>query len=92
MNREDITELHYITPIENVPSILEYGILSNRKAARLPHTSVAMEEVQDRRRNKQIPGARSLHNYVNLYFDAHNPMLNKCRKCNDVIWGLVQSE
>lgn len=85
MNRADITELHCITPIENVQSILEHGILSNRKAARLAHTSVAMEEVQDRRRNKQIPGARALHEYVNLYFDAHNPMLSKCRKYNDVL-------
>lgn len=85
MNRADVSELHYITPIENVPSILEHGILANRQAARLTHTSVAMEEVQDRRRNKQIPGARPLHEYANLYFDAHNPMLSRRRDQNDVI-------
>lgn len=85
MNRADIAELQYITPIENVPSILEHGILSNRQAARMAHASVAMEEVQDRRRNKQIPGAGPLHEYANLYFDAHNPMLSKRRSQNDVI-------
>jgi hypothetical protein len=85
VNRADISELHYITPIENVLSILEHGILSNRQAARVSHTSVAMEEVQDRRRNKQIPGARPLHEYANLYFDAHNPMLSRRRDQNDVI-------
>ncbi len=81
----DVSELHYITPIENVPSILTHGILSNRRAAHLAHASVAMEEVQDRRRDKRIPGARPLHEYVNLYFDAHNPMLSKRRAQNDVI-------
>jgi hypothetical protein len=44
-----------------------------------------MTEVQDRRRDKRIPGARPLHEYVNLYFDAHNPMLSKRRAQNDVI-------
>ncbi len=85
MNRQDITELHFITAIENVPSILEHGILSNRRAARLAHQSVAMKEVQDRRRDKRIPGARLLHEYANLYFDAHNPMLSRRRNMNDSI-------
>lgn len=85
MNRGDITELYYIVPIETVPSIMEHGILSNRRAARLPHRSVAMQEIQERRKDKQIPNARPLHEYVNLYFDAHNPMLSKCRAHNDTI-------
>ncbi|HSE58844.1 MAG TPA: DUF4433 domain-containing protein [Nitrospiraceae bacterium] len=59
--------------------------LTHRKAATLPHRSVAMEEIQDRRREKRIPNARALHDYVNLYFDAHNPMLSKCRRHNDSI-------
>jgi len=44
-----------------------------------------MPEIQARRSNKQIPGARSLHDYANLYFDAHNPMLSRCRQRNDEI-------
>jgi hypothetical protein len=41
-----------------------------------------MQEVQDLRDNKQIPGARQLHEYANLYFDAHNPMLSRRREQN----------
>lgn len=85
MNRADVAELHYITPIANVPSIIERGIMSHRRAKQVLHHSVAMPEIQDRRRNKQIPGARPLHEYANLYFDAHNPMLSKCRGHNDGI-------
>jgi hypothetical protein len=82
MIRSDITELHYIAPIENVPSILEHGILSHNQAKKIDHNSVAMREIQERRKDKQIPGARRLHDYANLYFDAHNPMLSKCRAHN----------
>jgi len=85
LERTDITELHYITPIANVPSIIKYGILSNKLSQKLPHESLAMEEIQSRRKNKQIPGARKLHEYANFYFDAHNPMLSKRRDQNDQI-------
>jgi len=80
MNRAGVQELHYITAIANVPSILQHGILSHTLAAQLVHDSVAMPEIQERRKNRQIPGARTLHEYANLYFDAHNAMLSKCRK------------
>jgi len=83
MNRADVAELHYITPIANVPSIVQHGILSHNRARHLSHHSVAMQEVQDIRENKRIPGARPLHDYANLYFDAHNPMLSKRREHND---------
>lgn len=76
-------ELHFITAIANMPSILARGILSHRRARSCPHQSVAMPEIQERRKNKQIPGARSLHEYANLYFDAHNPMLSMRRTEND---------
>ena len=74
-------ELHYITPIENVPSILEYGILSNHGASEIPHKSVANEGVNSRREDVVIPGGSSLHKYVNLYFNARNPMMYTL-KCN----------
>lgn len=79
VNREDVQELQYITAIANVPSILRSGILSYRRAARIPHESVAMPEVQDKRSGKPVPGGRPLHEYVNLYFSARNPMLYKRR-------------
>lgn len=46
MIREDITKLHFVTAIENVPSMLEHGILSNGRATGLAHRSLAMPEVQ----------------------------------------------
>jgi hypothetical protein len=85
MTRDDVTELHFIAPIANVALIMEHGILCHKEAAQIEHHSVAMSEIQERRTNKQIPGAGHLHNYANLYFDAHNPMLSKLRAQNDDI-------
>ncbi|MBI4556713.1 MAG: DUF4433 domain-containing protein [Candidatus Hydrogenedentes bacterium] len=85
MKREDIRELHYVTPIDNVTTILQLGILSHVQASPVDHLSIAMEQIQAKRANKRIPGARRLHEYVNLYFDAHNPMLSKVRAQNDTI-------
>lgn len=78
MRREELDELHYITPIVNVASILSRGILSHQLAAKVPHESVAMQEVQDRRMNKIVPGTgKRLHDYANIYICARNPMLFK---------------
>jgi hypothetical protein len=70
-----VTEFQCIMPIVNLGSVLEHGILSYERAARLPHRSVAMQPVQDRRDQKQVPGGLRLHQYANLYFHARNPML-----------------
>jgi len=75
MTREELAELHYITPIENVPSILEHGILSNRRARRFGPKSIAKQEVQDLRAKVRVPGGRPLHEYANLYICARNPMM-----------------
>lgn len=75
MTRDELDELHYITPIANVPEILRRGILSNRKSKSIRHQSVAMQEVQDLRAKVVVPGGRPLHEYANLYITARNPML-----------------
>jgi len=85
LKRYDIQEFHYITPIDTVPSILQCGILCHNKAESIEHVSIAMPEIQERRKNKPIPGAGYLHDYVNLYIDAHNPMLSKRREQNNEI-------
>jgi hypothetical protein len=64
-------------PLENIPSVLKLGILSNERAAKVPHYSVALEIVQERRDHKHVPGGLKLHQYANLYFHARNPMLYK---------------
>ncbi len=67
-------------PINNLPSVLRVGILSHERAdAIVGHVSVAMQEVQDLRHMKTVPGGRRLHQYANLYFCARNPMLYKRR-------------
>ncbi len=75
MKRDDITELHYICPIETVPSILERGILSHKAASKVAHQSIANEAVQARRAQVKIPGGKKLHSYVNLYVNGRNPMM-----------------
>jgi len=72
-----VTELHCIMPIANIPSVLEHGLLSHEQASRLPHADVSMAAVQERRDRIHVPGGLRLHQYVNLYFDARNPMLFK---------------
>lgn len=80
MTRAQLTELGYIVPIATVPSILQHGILSHNRAAKLPHQDIAMQEVNDYRATVIVPapgGGRKLHEYANLYICPRNPMLLK---------------
>lgn len=72
-----VTEFQCIMPLENIPSVIKLGILSNERAAKIDHKSVAMEEVQEKRDVKHVPSGLKLHQYANLYFHARNPMLYK---------------
>jgi len=72
-----VAELHCIMPIKNIPSVMVHGILCHDEAEKLKHYSVAMQEIQDKRDNVQVPGGMKLHQYANLYFDARNPMMYK---------------
>src|SRR5438552_9835986 len=72
-----VKEFQSIMPLDNIPSVLKYGILSNERAEKLLHRSVAMQEVQERRDVRKVPGGLKLHQYANLYFHARNPMLFK---------------
>ena len=83
MNRDALTELHYITPLANVSSICKLGILSHQKARNRVHDSVAMPEIQEKRSQVIVPGGRRLHEYANLYICARNPMLRKRRDQHD---------
>ena len=89
INLIGIRNLHNIQPIETIPSILEHGILSHNRAEAIPHRSIASFLIQQRRENKQIPGGMKLHDYANLYFDAHNKMLSKLRSINNEIGILI---
>lgn len=62
-------------PIDNIPSVIENGLLSYYNAKSCSHISVALEEVQDRREEVRIPNGGKLHSYANLYFSCRNPMM-----------------
>ena len=51
MTSDDLEELHYITHMER-------GIFSHKKAERISHQSVAMDEIQDKRKKVVVPGGR----------------------------------
>lgn len=63
--------------MSNIGSVITHGILSYERAAVVGHHSVALQPVQDKRDQKQVPGGLKLHQYANLYFHARNPMLFK---------------
>ena len=80
-----IHDLYYISHISTIPSIFKKGILCHNQVSEIKHESVASPIIQQRRENKQIPGGMKLHDYANLYLDAHNPMLSKIRDQNNEI-------
>lgn len=77
MERGELTELHYITPMVNLASIMQAGLLCHHGVAKLTHQSVAMPELQDKRAKIVVPGGMALHSYVNLYICSRNPMMYK---------------
>jgi hypothetical protein len=50
-----LIEFQCIMPLENIPSVEKLGILSNERAAKVPHYSIAHEVVQERRDLKRVP-------------------------------------
>ncbi|MGR3973770.1 MAG: DarT ssDNA thymidine ADP-ribosyltransferase family protein [Candidatus Rhabdochlamydia sp.] len=77
-------ELHYITPIANLKTIFEKGILSHHRAHRIEHADISNQEVQGRRhmtsvhnsdRNGLGKRALTVHRYANFYLTAHNAMM-----------------
>lgn len=78
MKRADVKELHYITHIDNLRSIFQHGLLCHSKAAKVSRHSIADPAIQNLREKVVMPGGkRKLHDYVNLYFNARNPMMYK---------------
>lgn len=82
-NKTSKTGLYNIMPLNNIPSVLQNGILSYQLAKKISHQSVAMHNIQSKRDEVIIPNGMKLHEYANLYFDARNPMLYK-RKDEDI--------
>jgi hypothetical protein len=65
----DVTELHNIMPLDNIPSVLHRGILSYEQAAKINLNLLPLQKTI------QIPKGLKLHQYVSLYIDAYqSPM------------------
>ena len=77
-----------ITHIDNIPSIMQRGILCHEHVQKLKHRSIALEDVQDRRHRKRVPNGLLLHQYACLYFSPRNPMMFY-RKCHTEIFGMI---
>lgn len=75
MDRSQIGELFYITPVSNVGSIISTGVLSHTRAVEIGHRSVALDVIQEKRERVRVSPTRMLHDHANLYVCARNPMM-----------------
>ncbi|MEW6102219.1 MAG: DarT ssDNA thymidine ADP-ribosyltransferase family protein [bacterium] len=79
-----IKHLYYITHIDNLSSILNYGILSHHQVEerRINYTPIYDKEIIASRRNKILLNGKNLWDFANLYFQPRNPMLYRviCEK------------
>lgn len=83
--------LYNIAHIENLPSIMELGLLSHDGAASIPHKDISMSNVQARREDTYVTGNYTVHHYANLFFNYENPMFSTIRDERDNICVLVIS-
>jgi O-acetyl-ADP-ribose deacetylase (regulator of RNase III) len=74
--------LYYITHIDNLASILQFGILSHRliEQQKVKFTAIYDAEIVSRRENITTPQGKSLWDYANLYFQPRNPMLYRIKE------------
>ena len=95
MRTFDLVELYYITHIDNLPSILDEGILSHTRIEELnvPSTPIYNKDIVSRRKDKSTPDGKSLWDYANLYFQPRNPMMycvvHEKEKENLVVVGVL---
>ena len=75
--RREIRNLYYISPIENLRSILREGILSHAEVQRrgIPFTPIYDASIVETRQQRMAPDGRSLWHFANLYFQPRNAML-----------------
>ncbi len=96
MRTFDLVELYYITHIDNLPPILDEGILSHTRIEELnvPSTPIYNKDIVSRRKDKSTPDGKSLWDYANLYFQPRNPMMycvvHEKEKENLVVVGVLK--
>jgi hypothetical protein len=77
--------LHFMTPFENLGSILEHGLLSRNEvlARGVSFVDISDHAVQAHRRRPEPVFGRSIHDYVPLYLNHMNAMLYSRREIRD---------
>ena len=78
---KDIEELYYISDIDNVPSILDKGILSHNDVKDIPHKDISNKDIQALRKDKLVSidashTQLSLWSFVCLFAQPHNAMMH----------------
>jgi len=70
-------QLFYITHINNIPSILQKGILSHSiiENQEIKYTQIYDKEIISNRKDVRITDNKDLWEYANLYFQPRNAML-----------------
>lgn len=68
LDQYNINYLYHITQIENVSSIIKYGLLSRNK---IREKKICFKDIADQCVVNKEP---ELHNYVRLFFATHTPM------------------
>jgi len=84
MEQARLKELYYITHLDNLPSILERGILSHERIEKedIQVTPIYDDQIVKNRHDIETPDGKTLWSFVNLYYQPRNPMLYRvlCEK------------
>lgn len=81
MSKVSIRGLYYITHINNIPSILNLGILSHTRIMQdqVSFTPIYDKQIVAHRQKRIAPDGRSLWDFANLYFQPRNPMMYRVK-------------
>ncbi len=87
--KHDVTNLFYMTTLDNLESILKRGILCRRSAGKYPYNDISSNSVQSRR--------VKYHSFVQLFFADNTPMIYVCtdsnsEQCRKIILLEIASE
>ena len=92
-----IKSFYYITHVDNIPSIIEHGILSHAliEERKLSYTPIYDSGIVSNRKSKQTPDGKSLWDFANLYLQPRNPMMYRViheRNKDDIAVIAVRAE
>ena len=73
LDNNRVEHLYHMTHIDNLPSILKYGLLSHGN--KFQKKDISNQEVNGRRSRRDPIYRRPLHSYVPFYFNPRNAML-----------------